>query len=104
ILSEAAISFMTRGKLLPGPQQDVIRDWKSLPGFTYGNLLRVMETPGQYLGLGVKGEYGWDGWLGAYFANDPVHKITILMGMQKIDAGTWALTRKVRNAAFGELI
>ncbi len=34
-------------------------------------------------GICVKGEYGWDGWLGAYFANLPEQDITILMGAQK---------------------
>lgn len=44
-----------------------------------------------------EGEYGWDGWLGCYFANFPKENMTILMMMQKKDAGTFDLTRKLRN-------
>ena len=47
--------------------------------------------------LAGEGEYGWDGWLGVYFANFPKEKLTILLGMQKVDAGTFPLTRKIRN-------
>ena len=46
---------------------------------------------------GCEGEYGWDGWLGCYFANIPKENMTILMMMQKKDAGTFDLTRKLRN-------
>jgi hypothetical protein len=47
--------------------------------------------------MGSLGEYGWDGWLGAYFANCPADKLTILLMVQKTDHGTSALTRKLRN-------
>ncbi|MDP4090268.1 MAG: serine hydrolase, partial [Bacillota bacterium] len=43
------------------------------------------------------GEYGWDGWLGAYFCNCPKEDLTFLFMMQKTDAGTTPLTRKLRN-------
>lgn len=52
--------------------------------------------------LAGEGEYGWDGWLGMYFANFPKEKMTILMGTQKKDAGTFALTRKLRNVILSE--
>ena len=45
-----------------------------------------------------------DGWLGAYFANFPKEKLTILMGAQKKDAGTFTLTRKLRTAVLTELL
>ena len=49
-----------------------------------------------------RGEYGWDGWLGMYFANFPEERMTILMGAQKKDSGTFSLTRKLRNLVLGE--
>ena len=51
-----------------------------------------------------EGEYGWDGWLGMYFANFPKEDMTILMGMQKKDAGTFPLTRKLRNVVISECL
>ena len=47
--------------------------------------------------LGSAGEYGWDGWLGTYFVNDPVRKITLIFMTQKKDFGTSNLTRKIKN-------
>lgn len=48
-------------------------------------------------GMGFEGEYGWDGWLGAYFCNDPKNRVTFLLMYQLINAGTNSFTRKVRN-------
>lgn len=100
ILSERAVKYLTCGQLLPWQQADM---WESLYGFTYANLMRIGMEPEQGIGFMVKGEYGWDGWLGPYFANIPEYGLTILMGMQKIDAGTWSLTRKLRNVILAEI-
>ena len=43
-------------------------------------------------------EYGWDGWLGPYFANMPEEDTTFIMMIQRKDSGTFTLTRKLRNA------
>lgn len=103
ILSKSVTTYLTSGKLLPCQQEDLTRDWNGLYGYTYGNLMRVMEEPRQNVMLTTVGEYGWDGWLGVYMANDPVNKVTMLMGIQKIDAGTCSLTRKLKNAIWTEL-
>ena len=54
--------------------------------------------------MACEGEYGWDGWLGVYFANFPKENMTILMGTQKKDAGTFELTRKLRNLVLAEVL
>lgn len=66
-------------------------------GYTYGNLMRVLERPGQTWAMGFEGEYGWDGWLGAYFCNDPKNQATFLLMYQLVHAGTTTFTRKIRN-------
>ena len=96
ILKESAVKYLTSGKLMPFQQEDLY-NWAGLEGFTYGNLMRVMEEPGRATLIGNKGEYGWDGWLGTYFANDPSTKMTVLMMTQMIDTGTGNLVRKLRN-------
>ncbi len=102
LLSEKAVEFMTNGSIAPS-QQKGLDAWDGLTGYTYGNLMRVFKDPSRSLTFGEVGEYGWDGWLGAYFANDPKNRLTILMGMQKINAGTWGLTRKIRNLIYKEV-
>ncbi len=78
-------------------QQKGFDTWLSLCGHSYGNLMRVMTECSRAGIVGSPGEYGWDGWLGAYFCNCPKDDLTFLFMMQRTDAGTTALTRKLRN-------
>lgn len=96
ILTPRTVQYLTGGQLYP-QQQKSFSQWLGLEGYSYGNLMRVCKEPGQASGLTRRGEYGWDGWLGAYFANFPEENMTILMGTQKKDGGTFSLTRKLRN-------
>lgn len=102
ILSPKTVEFMTNAHLTPA-QQNYVNQWESLPGYTYANLLRIMKDPDAAVFFGSKGEYGWDGWLGTYFMNDPAHNLTFLIMHQKTDSGTTAYTRKLRNVLFSAL-
>ena len=99
ILRAKTVEFFTR-RVLDDAQQKGFEEWIGLEGFTYGNLMRIMKEPGRAVTLGGKGEYGWDGWLGCYFSNAPEENMTILMMTQKKDAGTFSMTRKLRNVIF----
>lgn len=94
ILSEAAVRYMTTPQLSGSVRKDV---WDSLGGYNYSCLMRVCDHPGRAAMFTVKNEYGWDGWLGTYFANLPEQKITFLLAQNVTDAGTTAVTRKCRN-------
>lgn len=99
IFEPGVLKFMTEGVMDAGPRL-AFKDWDGLEGFDYANLLRVMRDPGQAVTLGSKGEYGWDGWLGPYFANDPAHEITILHMIQRTDCGTTEYMRRIRNIVY----
>ncbi len=103
ILRPATVKYMIGGDLMEH-QQAAFDKWIGLEGFSYGNLMRVCKQPARTGYIACEGEYGWDGWLGVYFANFPKEKITILMGTQKKDGGTFTLTRKLRTVALAELI
>ncbi len=103
VLSEAAVRYMTSPSLTDRQRQTL--DWAGLQGYSYGNLMRNLVDPGQAVTMSEKGEYGWDGWLGCYFANFPSSNMTILLGTQRTDCGTSALSRKTVNVvrrAIGE--
>ena len=102
ILKPSTVAFLT-GSTLHTKLQVIFEDWVALAGHSYGNLMRVLTTPSQAGVLGCQGEYGWDGWLGAYFCNCPKEELTILLMMQKTDAGTTTLTRKIRNILISSL-
>lgn len=97
ILAPKTVSYLTSCHLQP-QQQIMMKDWENLYGFSYGNLMRVLVDPSLTIFNGSVGEYGWDGWLGPYFANMPKDDMTFLMMVQRKDSGTFTLTRKLRNA------
>ncbi len=100
ILSPAVVRYMTKPQLTDA---QMLTYWDSLSGFSYGKLMRISVNPGQGKGLLREDEYGWDGWLGTYFANLPREEMTILLMMNATDTGTAAVTRKVRNAVLSEI-
>lgn len=100
ILSSASVAYLTSPQLGWNQQFDM---WDSLDGFSYGKLMRVCTEPGRYPGLALHGEYGWDGWLGTYFANIPSENATILLMQNTTDSGTTTITRKVRNIILAAL-
>ncbi len=96
ILRPGTVRYLTSGRLSQG-QQEWFDRWNGLEGHSYGNLNRVMVEPGRAVTIGHKGEYGWDGWLGVYFANDPEAHQTMLLMLNQKDYGTQRLTRQLRN-------
>lgn len=100
ILSPASVEFLTTPQL-----DDVCRNdmWDSLNGYSYGKLCRVCVEPERVAGLARLGEYGWDGWLGSYYANFPNEGMTILSMQNTTNAGTSTVVRKVRNAVLAAL-
>ena len=94
ILSPAAVRFMTAPRLSPEVRRNL---WDSLCGYNYGCLVRVCDRPGSCAIFNEEGEYGWDGWLGTYFANIPGQRITFLLNQNAPDTGTAGVTRKCRN-------
>ncbi len=95
-LSSATVRYMTNAALWPH-QQKMMESWENLAGFTYGNLMRIMKNPSLGIINGSIGEYGWDGWLGPYFSNMPADDTIFIMMVQLTGAGTFTLTRKLRN-------
>lgn len=100
ILSPKSVEFLTTPQLTENVRRDM---WDSLEGYNYGKLMRICDAPERMAGFAVKGEYGWDGWLGSYFCNMPEQGITILSMQNTTDCGTSPYVRRVRNAVLAAL-
>ena len=100
ILSPATVACMTQPQLKDAVRRDM---WDSLDGYSYGHLMRICAEPGRIAGLACAGEYGWDGWLGTYFANFPEQQMTILSMQNTVDSGTTRVVRQMRNAVLAAL-
>ena len=102
VLRPGTVRYLTSGQLTDQQQSDY-DNWLGLAGHSYGNLNRVMVNPSRAVTLGSAGEYGWDGWLGVYFSNDPAHRQTMLLMLNRKDYGTQRLTRQLRNIVYSDL-
>ena len=100
ILSPKSVEFLTTPQLTETVRRDL---WDSLEGYNYGKLMRICDAPECMAGCAVRGEYGWDGWLGSYFCNMPEQGITILSMQNTTDCGTSPYVRRVRNAVLAAL-
>lgn len=94
ILQPLTVQMMTSGALFARHYPD-FEGWQ--PGCNYNTFMRIVEEPGKSFMISHVGEYGWDGWLGTYFVNDPVADSTFLFNVQLANAGTIPLTRKLKN-------
>lgn len=94
LLQPLTVDLMTTNALFEDQRRD-IRDW--LPGCGYNCFMRVLEEPGKARMLARRGEYGWDGWLGTYWVNDPAADMSFLFGVQITNAGTLPVVRKLKN-------
>ncbi|MGN0687708.1 MAG: serine hydrolase domain-containing protein [Oscillospiraceae bacterium] len=78
IISRNAVNFLTTAQL--SDEQAAAIDWESMRGYSYGNLMRICKEDS---GISIhKGEYGWDGWLGCFFCNDPEKQYTFMYFVQ----------------------
>ncbi|MCR4923733.1 MAG: beta-lactamase family protein [Lachnospiraceae bacterium] len=102
LLSPETVSFMTQ-RLSSERTKKAFLEAFDLKGFCYSNLLRIGSDPGLCDTLMSPGEYGWDGWLGPYFANFPQKKATLLIAIQRTNSGTYSLTRRIRNVVLSEI-
>ena len=103
ILQGPTVDFMSSAALRDDIQQKFDQKMEHLSGYTYCNLLRIAKEPEKCKVITTKGEYGWDGWLGPYLGVDPANKLVVVMTMQKVDSGTWDLTRCVKNIIYSSL-
>lgn len=102
ILRSKSVEYVTT-RILTAGQQSFFDNWHTLAGHSYGSLMRIVTDTKKAGTITSLGEYGWDGWLGAYFANCPLDDVTILFMIQMKDAGTTPTTRKLRNIVLGDL-
>lgn len=106
ILRPQTVEYLISSGLKPWQREMMSKTWEGLDGYSYGNLMRVLEDPGQACVLGSKGEYGWDGWLGSYFANSPADQLTMIVMCQKkpTESGPAFPIRKLKNVIWRDLV
>ncbi len=103
LLSPRMCEFFTSGGLMSWQQESMWHTWDSMGGYDYNGFMRIGTGSAMGQQLQLKGEYGWDGWLGTYFANFPSINTTLLLGAQIQDAGALTYMQRIRNAVLSNL-
>ena len=105
IMPYQAVKYMTSSCTAEAQSAQLRECWTWMGGYSYGNLMRICTDESQTSVFSSKGEYGWDGWLGTFFSNEPEHGITMLLGAQQVGIGrVGTLTREIKNIVMSELI
>ena len=99
ILSKNAVRYMTSNQLTQYQLRTC--DWEQCIGYGYGNLMRVaMEE--RLPGISTHpGEYGWDGWLGCFWANDPKNGYTFMYFVQRCGGLGVRPLRMIKQIVYG---
>ena len=63
--------------------------------------MRVLVDPTRAVTLGSKGEFGWDGWLGCFWANDPRDGYTFLYFIQRCGGLGVRPLRMIKQIVYG---
>lgn len=103
IIEPGTIRFMRSAGLTDIQQKGFDRDHRLMQGYSYGNLMRVMVRPEIAQSFSVKGEFGWDGWLGTYMMVDPANSLTFVMMQQLVDGCGMGYIRKLRNIIYSAM-
>lgn len=100
ILSENAVRYLTSPQLTDKQQSELT--WDSMIGYNYGNLMRICKSDSDGAGISTyEGEYGWDGWLGCFFANDPKNGYTFLYFIQRCGGLGQRPIRLIKQIVYG---
>lgn len=104
ILQPSTMNWLSKGQLGSQAMGD-LACWSTerLRGYNYSFFHRVLQQPGQAIINGTAGEYGWDGWMGTFYMNDPKNHLTLLVFSQVPGAGNTRTVRRIRNVIYGGL-
>ena len=100
IISRKAAQLITHNIITE--QQMQTYNWDSCIGYGYGGLMRTLIHP-EITTVGCKGEYGWDGWTGNYFCNDPENNLTFMYFIQVCGGNGIRPIRTLKQAMYAAL-
>lgn len=101
LMGENTWRYLTTPQLTAVQKQGI--DWPQLVGYTYGNLLRILDDPVAGMTNVPVGEFGWDGWTGPYVCISPSDESVLLYMIQVCGGSTSGLVRRLRAAVYGTL-
>lgn len=99
LLSENTWRYLTTPQLNSAQKATV--DWQQLTGYSYSNLMRILEDPQKMMTNVPTGEFGWDGWTGPYFYVSPKDETVLVYLIQVCNGSNSDIVRRLRAVASG---
>lgn len=95
ILQSETVENFTRNQLDVTQTESIY--FEHMKGLGYGNFMRVVTGEEMAMIGRVKGEFGWDGWTGAYMHIDCSHNRAMIFLLQVTAYSDWLLNKKIRD-------
>lgn len=76
------------------------KDWASMVGYDYGNLMRYLTDQTVAASNASEGIFGWDGWTGNYFFVDPKENLVMLYMVQNVNGTNVELINKLQAVIY----
>ena len=102
-LGKKTADYFTSTGQEPWLRRDMTDMFNWMNGYNYGNLMRNCVESRQAVMRSNPGEYGWDGWLGSVFMNDPATETTFLYMQQVPGSGLNPCALRVKNCVWQTL-
>lgn len=99
ILGRKTVDYMTTSQLNEAQRKSIYFD--SCYGYSYSNLMRILDDKGAGVSNGSYGEFGWDGLPGNYFMVDPKEDLVLLYFQQIREGADVSLRRRMRQIVYG---
>ena len=95
ILRPETVGLFTQNQLDARQTKSIY--FEHMKGLGYGNLMRVVIDEEASLIGGTEGEFGWDGWAGAYMYADCIHNRAMIYMVQVSAYSDWPLNKEIRG-------
>ena len=101
ILGSKTMEYLKKPQLRG--EKATYKDWPSMNGYEYGNLMRYLTDQTAAATSASEGIFGWDGWTGNYFFVDPKENLIMIYMVQNVNGTNISLINKLQAVIYSAL-
>jgi CubicO group peptidase (beta-lactamase class C family) len=101
ILGSKTMEYLGKPQL--SGEKATYKDWPSMVGYEYGNLMRYLTDQVEAASIANEGIFGWDGWTGNYFFIDPKENLVMIYMVQNVNGTNTRLVNKFQTVIYSAL-
>lgn len=101
ILGHKTMEYLGKPQL--SGEKATYKDWPSMLGYNYGNLMRYLTNQVDAASIANEGIFGWDGWTGNYFFVDPKENLVMIYMVQNVNGTNMRAINKFHTVIYSAL-